>query len=142
VYALPLRLREQTIGGMNLFRAVAGALSRSRLTLAQALADMATIAIVQYRSLTHRDTLVEQLEGALNSRVVIEQAKGALSYRAGIHVDEAFERLRRYARTHHLQLSQLAGDVVTDEATAHRVIDFAPSPRASVKGPDMRKHSP
>jgi GAF domain-containing protein len=112
VAAVPLRLRHETIGGLNLFHSEAQAIPASERMLAQALADVATIGILQQRS-THRTTmLAEQLQHALNSRVVIEQAKGVLAERHGLSMPMAFEALRRHARDHNVQLTDHALAVV------------------------------
>jgi GAF domain-containing protein len=123
VHALPMRLREQTIGGLNLFRAATTSLPPGDLRLGQALADIAAIAILQQRALTHRGLVIEQLQAALHSRITIEQAKGALSHRGDIDVDTAFSRLRRYARDHGQKLSNLAHQVLEDRDQAQQVSD-------------------
>jgi GAF domain-containing protein len=112
VHALPLRLRGQVIGAVNLFRADEGALDDLDVLAAQALADMATIAILQHRAAVESQVLNEQLNFALNSRVLIEQAKGVLTERAGIDMQEAFSRLRNYARNHNLRLVDVAQQVI------------------------------
>src|SRR4051795_674439 len=99
VHALPLRLRGRAIGALNLFRAVAGPLPEPDLALGQALADVATIGILQERAIHRGEVVNEQLQLALNSRVIIEQAKGVLAQHGGVSTDLAFERLRRYARS-------------------------------------------
>jgi GAF domain-containing protein len=124
VHALPMRLREETIGGLNLFRTDPTPLSEADLALGQALGDSATIAILQQRARTRSEVLVEQLQGALNSRVIIEQAKGGLASLGRIDVDEAFAHLHAFARHHNLLLTDLARAVVTDEDEARRVLDF------------------
>jgi transcriptional regulator with GAF, ATPase, and Fis domain len=108
VQALPMRLREQVIGALNLFRADAGALAPADVRVGQALADVATISLLHERSMRHSDTLNEQLQTALNSRVIIEQAKGKLAERLGVDMDEAFTLLRDRARTSNRRLSDLA----------------------------------
>ena len=114
-HALPLRLRGQTIGSLNLFRARPGALPAEDLALGQALADIATIAILQERTIHHSEVLTEQLQTALNSRVIIEQAKGVLAQHSGLSLDEAFAMLRGYARPRQLPLGELARQLVTRE---------------------------
>jgi GAF domain-containing protein len=112
VTAVPLRLRDQTIGGLNLFRDKTEPVSQDDQRLAQALADVATIGILQRRS-THRSTIIaEQLQHALNSRVVIEQAKGVLAERKQVTMDAAFDSLRHHARSHNLKLTDVALAVV------------------------------
>jgi transcriptional regulator with GAF, ATPase, and Fis domain len=108
VQALPMRLRDQVIGALNLFRADAGALAPADIRVGQALADVATISLLHERSMRHSDTLNEQLQAALNSRVVIEQAKGKLAERLGVEMDQAFSLLRDRARTSNTRLSDLA----------------------------------
>jgi GAF domain-containing protein len=116
VHAIPLRLRSDVIGAMNLFSADAGALEPDEIKIVQALADLATIALLQERAIHRGEVLTEQLQAALNSRVVIEQAKGALSRIHGVGVDEAFELLRTYARRHNRRLGEVAHAVVADPA--------------------------
>jgi GAF domain-containing protein len=108
VQALPMRLREQVIGALNLFRAVPGVFDPADVRVGQALADVATISLLHERSVRHSDALNEQLQTALNSRVVIEQAKGKLAERLGVDMDQAFSLLRDFARNRNLRLSDLA----------------------------------
>lgn len=115
VVAVPLRLRDETIGGLNLFCTEPSAISEGNRRLAQALADVATIGILQQRS-AHRNTvLAEQLQHALNSRVVIEQAKGIIAERSGVDMATAYTRLRQHARSHNLKLSDVARGVVSGD---------------------------
>jgi GAF domain-containing protein len=115
--ALPLRLREATIGTLNLLRSEAGSAAEEDLVAARAFADVATIGILHERSIRESEVLSQQLELALNSRVVIEQAKGVVSFTNGVPVDEAFDLIRRYARHHRLPLSEVAGRLVRRELT-------------------------
>jgi GAF domain-containing protein len=108
VQALPMRLRDQVIGALNLFRATPGAFDSASVRIGQALADVATIGLLNERSMRRSDTLNEQLQTALNSRVVIEQAKGKLAERLGIDMNEAFSLLRDQARNRNQRLSDLA----------------------------------
>jgi transcriptional regulator with GAF, ATPase, and Fis domain len=117
VQALPMRLREQVIGALNLFRASPGAFSSADIRVGQALADVATISLLHERSMRHSDTLTEQLQAALNSRVIIEQAKGKLAERLGVDMDQAFKLLRDRARTSNLRLSDLAQTFVNGAET-------------------------
>lgn len=110
VSAIPMRLRGTTIGALNLFRSDVGPLEDHDLAAARAFADVATIAILQHQAALDARTVNTQLNGALNSRIVIEQAKGMLAERAGIDVDEAFTWLRRHARRSNLRLATLAQD--------------------------------
>jgi GAF domain-containing protein len=108
VQALPMRLRMQVIGALNLFRATPGDFTGEDVRVGQALADVATIGLLQERGTRRSETLNEQLQGALNSRVVIEQAKGKLAERLDLDMDQAFTTLRAYARDRNLRLSELA----------------------------------
>ncbi len=108
VQALPMRLRDQVIGALNLFRGTVGAFDPEVVHVGQALADVATISLLHDRSMRRTDTLNEQLQTALNSRVVIEQAKGKLAERLGIDVNQAFTLLRDQARNRNQRLSDLA----------------------------------
>lgn len=111
VHALPLRLRGEAIGALNLFHREPGILPDADLALGQALADVATIGILSERAIHRDEVLNEQLQTALTSRVVIEQAKGVLAQHTGLGIDEAFGQLRDYARRHNLRLSQVARDL-------------------------------
>ncbi|MEB3369701.1 GAF and ANTAR domain-containing protein [Saccharopolyspora mangrovi] len=122
VHALPLRLRDETVGALSLFSIEATSLSEDDQKLGQALADVATIGILQQRALARSETVIEQLQGALNSRVTIEQAKGVLAERGGIDVDAAFVLLRDYARDHRVRLSDLARTVGIDRSVAGDVL--------------------
>ncbi|HEU5109377.1 MAG TPA: GAF and ANTAR domain-containing protein [Micromonosporaceae bacterium] len=117
VHALPMRLRTDVIGALNLFGTRPGALDEDTIRLAQALADVATIGLLQARAIRQRDTLAEQLQTALNSRVVIEQAKGVIAERHHVDVDQSFTLLRSTARTHNRRLSELARAVVDGSET-------------------------
>jgi transcriptional regulator with GAF, ATPase, and Fis domain len=108
VQALPMRLRDQVIGALNLFRASPGAIPPADVRVGQALADVATISLLHERNMRHSDTLNEQLQTALNSRVIIEQAKGKLAERLGVDMDQAFTLLRDFARNRNRRLSDLA----------------------------------
>jgi GAF domain-containing protein len=112
VHALPLRLRGQTIGALNLFWTRPADVHLDDLRVAQALADVATIAILQERLTRSRELLAGQLQAALNSRVVIEQAKGVLAERGGLDMTAAFYLLRRTARTSNRRLAEVATEVV------------------------------
>jgi GAF domain-containing protein len=108
VQALPMRLRAQVIGTLNLFRDTPGDFDPVNVRVGQALADVATIGLLHERTMRRRDTLNEQLQAALNSRVVIEQAKGKLAERLGLEMDQAFNILRDHARARNIRLSDLA----------------------------------
>jgi GAF domain-containing protein len=96
--AVPMRLRTEVIGALNLFRTAPGALSEAEMKLVQALADVATVGILQQRAVMASSLLAEQLQSALHSRVLIEQAKGIIAERAGTDIDRAFDMIRRHAR--------------------------------------------
>ncbi len=109
--ALPMRLRDQIVGVLTLLSSEPGGADPHDVELAQAMADVATIGILQQRTIETGGRLTGQLQTALNSRVVIEQAKGVLAERGSLTVDEAFLRLRGYARTNRLRLTELARSV-------------------------------
>lgn len=108
VQALPMRLRDEVVGALNLFRARPGPFDPVGTPIAQALADVATISLLQQRSTVRSGVLNEQLQNALNSRVLIEQAKGKLAERHDIDMEQAFTALRGYARSHNRRLSDVA----------------------------------
>ena len=112
VHALPMRLRGTVIGALNLFGPDTTPLDPADVTAGQAMADIGTIAILHHRATVEAQTLNQQLTHALNSRIVIEQAKGVLAERCGVSVDEAFGLLRRHARDHNLLLSDVAEHVI------------------------------
>ena len=112
VDAVPLRLRAQTIGVLSIFRAEPGLLTAEDARLGQGLADMATISILHQRAFSERGVLVEQLQFALTSRVIIEQAKGVLAERCRVDMGEAFTMLRKHARNNNLRLADVAKGVV------------------------------
>lgn len=115
VHAFPLRLRDQVIGALNVFLDNADSeFSAEDAAIVQALADVAAIGLLQERAIRRGEALTEQLQGALNSRIVIEQAKGAVAQAKGISVDEAFTAIRAYARRHNRRLTDVANAVVTD----------------------------
>ena len=112
VCALPLRLRDERVGALNLFRDEVGTLMPGDLAVAQALADVATIGILHQRILTHSDLINQQLQTALNTRVVIEQAKGVIAERGQVDMERAFVLLRSHARRTRHRLSDIATEVV------------------------------
>jgi GAF domain-containing protein len=117
VHCLPLRLRTTAIGALTLFATTTTALSPSELRVAQALADTATIAILQQRSVDGHNQVADQLQRALTGRIQIEHAKARLAERYGVPVDDAFQVMRKYARRHRLRLSELARAISTDTET-------------------------
>lgn len=112
VNALPMRLRDSVIGALNLLQATPGALPEADLNLAQALADVATIGLLQERAIRDGQLVITQLQNALNSRVVIEQAKGFIAQTLGISPGDAFEKLRNHARTHNERISTISRQIV------------------------------
>jgi transcriptional regulator with GAF, ATPase, and Fis domain len=141
VQALPMRLREQVIGALNLFRAGPGAFDPADVRVGQALADVATISLLQERSMRHSDTLNEQLQTALNSRVVIEQAKGKLAERLGLDMGQAFSLLRDHARARNLRLSALAQAFIDGSEPLPGLTPNATQERTPPAG-QARHHSP
>jgi GAF domain-containing protein len=115
VHAVPLRLRGQAVGALNLFHREPGPLPEADLALGQALADVATIGILQERAIRRGEVLNEQLQTALNSRVVIEQAKGVVAQQTELPMDEAFGLLRDHARRSNMRLTDVAHQIVTRE---------------------------
>ena len=124
VNALPMRLRDQVIGALSLFSAGNTPLGQEELRVGQALADVATIGLLQERNVRRAETLAEQLQAALNSRVVIEQAKGRIAERHALDMDQAFRLLRQHSRNTNQRLTDVARYVI-DSLTA----DFPPQPR-------------
>ncbi|MFJ8914998.1 ANTAR domain-containing protein [Amycolatopsis sp. NPDC102389] len=112
VSALPLRAMDETVGSIAFLSAENVVLSVEDRRLGRALADVATLCLLQQRELRHYRTLSEQLQTALDSRVVIEQAKGVLAERAGIDLGTAFHRMRSFARSSNRKLSEVARGVV------------------------------
>lgn len=129
VQALPMRVRGTTVGALNLFRSRPGQLADQDVALGQGMADIAAVALLQERSVRESYGLVEQLQGALSSRVVIEQAKGVVSERAQISVDAAFGRLRGYARETNRRISEVAGELVNGRLDLAALDGAAPAER-------------
>jgi hypothetical protein len=129
--ALPLRLRSHVVGSLNLFHIQPGGLPSLELRLAQALADAATIGILQQRTIRHGEIAAAQLQAALTSRVVIEQAKGVLAERLQVSADEAFAVLRGAARSHNWLLSDLARDVANGSADLAQFVTSSQDREAS-----------
>jgi GAF domain-containing protein len=121
-HAFPLRLRGRVLGALNLFRTVPGRFAPPDVAAAQALADVATIAIIQHRAAHDAQALSEQLHLALNSRILIEQAKGVIAEQAGVGMDEAFARLRAYARRHRRLLGEVAQEVIDKRLPARSLV--------------------
>ena len=140
VQALPMRLREQVIGALNLFRADTGAFAPGDVRVGQALADVATISLLHERNVRLSDTLNEQLQTALNSRVLIEQAKGKLAERLHLDMDQAFNLLRDYARTRNLRLSDVAQAFIDGSQTLTGLTTTSPAQRQP--GTGQAAHQP
>lgn len=130
VHALPMRLRDTLLGTLGLFGAKVGLLNKEDLALGQALAHVASVALVAERVSADGKALNAQLQSALTSRVTLEQAKGVLAQLGNLDVDQAFSVLRRYARDHNQRLADLAGLVVSRKLPAEQVLAHAAS-----KGP-------
>ncbi len=118
VHAMPMRVGGQTIGALNLFRSHTGELAEQDVLLGQGMADIAAIAVLQERVLRESRGVVAQLQGALTSRVLIEQAKGILAEQAHTTVDVAFTRLREYSRVHNCRLVDVARDLIEGRLNA------------------------
>ena len=128
VHAVPMRLRGAVIGALNLFRAEPGEMRQADVDAAQALADVATIAILQHRATLEAQVINQQLEHALNSRIVIEQAKGMVAERTSLGMEQAFMALRRHARNHNLRLVDVAEAVIGGSLPAS-ALDRLPQPK-------------
>ena len=125
VVALPMRLRGTIVGALNIFNAAPGEMPKADVDVAQALSDVATIAILQHRAVREAQVVSEQLQNALNSRVVIEQAKGILAERIGLEMEQAFSALRNHARHHNLRLVDVSRAVI-DGSLSARALDQLP----------------
>ncbi|WP_030268365.1 GAF and ANTAR domain-containing protein [Streptomyces sp. NRRL B-24484] len=119
--AIPMRRRGRVIGTLGLFQSTPGRLSADDILLAQALADVATVAILQQRTLEDSETERGQLQSALTSRIAVEQAKGVLSERWQLPLDDAFTAFRTYARAHRLRLAELAGEIASGQFDTDRI---------------------
>lgn len=128
VSALPMRLRNEVIGALNLFSSSPHLLTDDDRQVVQALADIATIGILQERTLSDVRVVASQLEVALESRVVIEQAKGIVAERNSVSIDTAFTLLRSYSRAHNALLSQTAHDIIEGTLAASSLTNTTKSP--------------
>ncbi|MBW3639199.1 MAG: GAF and ANTAR domain-containing protein [Actinobacteria bacterium] len=127
VHAVPLRRGEVRLGTLGLFGTTVGKLNDDDLSLGQALADIAGVALVQDRALNDRDAINEQLQTALTSRVVLEQAKGILAQQGDLDMVGAFQVLRRYARDHNLRLTDVARAVTSRQLPSQQLLEHAKS---------------
>jgi hypothetical protein len=125
VHALPMRLRDNVLGALGLFGTTVGALGQDDLSLGQALADVASVALIQDNAAADRTAVNEQLQTALTSRVVLEQAKGVLAQKGDLDMPQAFAVLRQYARDHNLRLTKVAEAIVSRALPAEAVLDRA-----------------
>ncbi|MCU4186062.1 GAF and ANTAR domain-containing protein [Acidiferrimicrobium sp. IK] len=112
VYAFPMAVRTQVLGSVNLFLTNPGLLAADDVVIAQALAHAATLTLLQNQAAEDAHRLTSQLQRALNSRITVEQAKGVVSELAHVSTDEAFVRLRAFARGHNMKLTDLAAKIV------------------------------
>ncbi|ONI91876.1 transcriptional regulator [Actinosynnema sp. ALI-1.44] len=128
VHAIPLRLRRDTIGALNLFGLRPVPLPADHVRVARALADTATIGILQERAIHRGEVLTEQLQTALNNRIAVEQAKGIVSYAMNLDVDDAFRALRAYSRNNNIRLSEIANQLVTGHLRPDAVLASSPPP--------------
>jgi len=131
-YAVPMRLREERIGALNLFADRVGGLTEEDQALGQAMADVATIGLLHERVLQERAVVSGQLHAVLNSRIAVEQAKGLVAELAGVELSEAFELLRGYARRHNMRLGDVVAAVIKRELSADQL---RATPRTSADRP-------
>ena len=117
-HAFPMRLRGSVIGALNLFRTEPGEMGAADIEVAQAFADAATIALLQHRAAQEAQVINDQLTHALNSRVVLEQAKGMVAERLNLDMEASFAALRGHARNHNLRLVDLAEAVISGALVA------------------------
>jgi len=136
VHAVPLRLRDTIVGALNLFTATPRALPNDDQIVARALADVATISLLQARIIRDSELVVEQLEEALTSRIIIEQAKGILAGRGNISPEQAFGHLRHRARSTNSRLTDIASSLVEGTLTVNELLGpTAPSPSTPTAKP-------
>lgn len=127
VHAIPMRLVEDVFGTLGLFGTTIGALNDEDLSLGQALAHVASVAIVAGNAAAERATVAKRMQDALNSRVFIEQAKGVLAQQGELDMEQAFALLRRYSRDHSQRLTDVAQAVVYGEIAIGELLQRRPS---------------
>jgi transcriptional regulator with GAF, ATPase, and Fis domain len=130
VHAIPMRVREHVLGTLGLFGVNVGALNDDDLELGQALAHVASVVVVAGSAITDGKLVVEQLQNALDSRVVIEQAKGILAQQSRLDMDDAYTQLRRYARDHNELLTMVAKRLVSRELSPQTILASQKSERS------------
>lgn len=135
VHAVPMRLQDRRLGGLNLFGSSTGALNGADLVLAQAFADVATVAILQDQVVVDSRLVTAQLQHALTSRVQIEQAKGILSVVGGVDMNLAFAHLRTYSRAHSLRMADVVQSVIDNSLDPRDLV------RANVDGQRPRQRT-
>src|SRR5664279_3274110 len=116
-HAFPLRLRQEVIGAIGVFDTEVRHWDTTEIHIVQALAHVATIGLLQERAIRRGEVLAEQLQSALNSRIVIEQAKGAISQFRNVSVDDAFFMLRDHARRTNIRLGDVAHSALENPAS-------------------------
>jgi GAF domain-containing protein len=126
VHALPMRLRGTVIGALNLFNVERSVMRPGDVAAAQAMTDLATIAILQHRASLEAQLVNNQLTAALNTRIIIEQAKGMVAERETIDPAEAFRRLRKHARNHNRRLADVARDVIDGDPSVSNLDHASP----------------
>jgi GAF domain-containing protein len=136
VHAMPLRLRDQVIGAMNVFDASLHEMTQTESHLLRALADVATIGILQERTVKEQSDLSIQLQGALNSRIAVEQAKGIVAERLKVDMDTAFGMIRSHARNHGMLLSAVADALVRGSLAASELDSPSKERSAEQRGAD------
>jgi GAF domain-containing protein len=136
VSAVPMRLRARAVGALNMFSTTQHGLSADDMRVAQGMADVASIGILQQRAIRDANELAGHLEAALESRIVIEQAKGVLAQHDQIGVDDAFARIRAFARTNHLLLSDTARRIVSGSLSLHDLADASQRPAGKPRSSD------
>lgn len=142
VHAVPMRLRQTVLGAVGFFGTSVGALGPDDLRLGQALAYVAAVALVQEKAAADTAIINTQLQRALDSRVVVEQAKGVLAQRGDLDMDQAFAVLRRYARDHNLRLTDVAHALTTRQLRSEQLLDHAHARNQVRSSPRQADRSP